>query len=44
MPLYLSSRSETSSVTYENRGRQRRRLREDHPDVKLDLALDAMTS
>jgi class 3 adenylate cyclase/HAMP domain-containing protein len=30
--------------TYENLGRQRRRLREDHPNVKLDLDLDAMTS
>ena len=30
--------------TYENLGRQRRHLREDHPNVKLDLDLDAMTS
>jgi hypothetical protein len=30
--------------TYENLGRQRRYLREDHPNVKLDLDLDAMTS
>ena len=29
--------------TYENLGRQRRRFREDHPNVKLDLNLDAMT-
>jgi len=30
--------------TYENLGRQRRRFREDHPNVKLDIDLDAMTS
>jgi len=30
--------------TYENLGRQRRRFREDHPNVKLDLDLEAMTS
>jgi class 3 adenylate cyclase len=30
--------------SYENLGRQRRRFREDHPSVKLDLNLDAMTS
>jgi len=29
--------------SYENLGRQRRHLREDHPNVKLDLNLDAMT-
>ena len=29
---------------YENLGRQRRRLREDYPNVKLDLDLDGMTS
>jgi class 3 adenylate cyclase/HAMP domain-containing protein len=30
--------------TFENLGRQRRRFREDHPNVKLDLDLEAMTS
>jgi class 3 adenylate cyclase len=30
--------------TYQNLGRQRRRLREDRPNVKLDLDLEAMTS
>ncbi len=30
--------------TYENLGRQRRHFREDRPNVKLDLDLDAMTS
>ncbi len=30
--------------TYENLGRQRRRFHEDHPKVKLDLDLEAMTS
>ena len=30
--------------TYENLGRERRHVREDHPNVKLDLDLDAMTS
>lgn len=30
--------------TYENLGRRRRRFREDHPNVRLDLNLDAMTS
>jgi class 3 adenylate cyclase len=30
--------------TYEDLGRKRRRFREDHPSVKLDLDLDAMTS
>jgi len=30
--------------TYENLGRQRRRLREDRPNVKLDLDLEAMTA
>jgi len=33
----------TVQDTYENLGRQRRRFREDHPNVKLDLNLDAMT-
>ncbi len=30
--------------SYENLGRERRRLRQHHPNVKLDLDLDAMTS
>ena len=30
--------------TYQNLGRQRRRLREDRPNVKLDLDLGAMTA
>ena len=30
--------------SYENLGRQRRHFREDHPNVKLDLDLEAMTS
>lgn len=30
--------------TYENLGRQRRRFREEHPNVKLDLDLEAMTA
>jgi hypothetical protein len=30
--------------SYEDLGRQRRRFHEDHPNVKLDIDLDAMTS
>ena len=30
--------------SYENLGRRRRRFREDHPNVKLDIDLDAMTA
>jgi class 3 adenylate cyclase len=30
--------------TYRNLGRQKRHIREDHPNVKFDLDLDAMTS
>ncbi len=30
--------------TFENLGKQRRRFREDHPNVKLDLDIEAMTS